>query len=531
MNWVGAKTCFSAVLFVVAAIAAGFGGLLSADHVLPLGHWATFLASMLAVVAGTAAYRAWRVGEPSASYLAIIAGRLRWGSEEELEEICLDELVVGRGRLIELPPAVHHVVYVLVSLLVFLVPLDNRAIAQLQEPPEATTNSEFCPAEEGMEVEDEAAAPAKKKEIKMGCELVYRAYRLGYAKDLGDCADDDDDEEKEVCLKRQLDEPYLHYAWRLVKRKQEGLTDTGLFDGLGDRLEEQWDASDSLASELYASTAAAARASHHIFTNLPEPDEDVSGVGCLDRFYAMPYVARIEGEEGPSQALIHVLGQLLFNPAYPPVVGTCREFQVHWDSPRDACLRLATKGAEYLDEVGIDGDVADVLDRRRRLEEIRELPGGDTGKELPEPSHITSFQCLMVESGRSAEPVQSEFTFMGASLPVRSMIVPAVAVEPNGQMALTKAVARLVAPGFGYGRLDSEQAALVDEGDGKVETLVGDPAFMFAKLELLRDTDLFLGHHWLGERGDLLEVYPYHVHLVNFVQRFREHYQTKRGRL
>jgi hypothetical protein len=43
--------------------------------------------------------------------------------------------------------------------------------------------------------------------------------------------------------------------------------------------------------------------------------------------------------------------------------------------------------------------------------------------------------------------------------------------------------------------------------------------------------DIFLEPDWLSRRTDLLEVYPYHLHLKNYVRLFRKQYLLARGRL
>ena len=45
------------------------------------------------------------------------------------------------------------------------------------------------------------------------------------------------------------------------------------------------------------------------------------------------------------------------------------------------------------------------------------------------------------------------------------------------------------------------------------------------------EDDIFLGNNWILEREDLLGVYPYHVHLQNYVDSFRAEYHESRGRL
>ena len=58
-----------------------------------------------------------------------------------------------------------------------------------------------------------------------------------------------------------------------------------------------------------------------------------------------------------------------------------------------------------------------------------------------------------------------------------------------------------------------------------------EPTFLFSRLEMLQNVDIFLGNNWILEREDLLGVYPYHVHLQNYVDSFRAEYHESRGRL
>jgi hypothetical protein len=88
-----------------------------------------------------------------------------------------------------------------------------------------------------------------------------------------------------------------------------------------------------------------------------------------------------------------------------------------------------------------------------------------------------------------------------------------------------------MAPGFGYGRLTSNQAVGAAPEEAALAETFRQPVFWLTKLDLLRDADLFLGNDWLAERPDLLEVYPYHLHLQNFIEIFRRQYKQHEGRL
>jgi hypothetical protein len=61
--------------------------------------------------------------------------------------------------------------------------------------------------------------------------------------------------------------------------------------------------------------------------------------------------------------------------------------------------------------------------------------------------------------------------------------------------------------------------------------LLQEPTYLLSRLEVLNNVDIFLGNNWVLEREDLLKVYPYHVHLQNYVNSFRAIYDQNRGRL
>ena len=64
-----------------------------------------------------------------------------------------------------------------------------------------------------------------------------------------------------------------------------------------------------------------------------------------------------------------------------------------------------------------------------------------------------------------------------------------------------------------------------------LEASFGSTDFLLTRLYELESIDIYLDPGWLGNRPDLLEVYPYERHLQNFVQVFRRQYRRGRGRL
>ena len=61
------------------------------------------------------------------------------------------------------------------------------------------------------------------------------------------------------------------------------------------------------------------------------------------------------------------------------------------------------------------------------------------------------------------------------------------------------------------------QALIAAESGGVSDNtgLLEEPSYLFSRLEMLDNVDIFLGNNWVLEREDLLAVYPYHVHLQN----------------
>lgn len=515
---IGAKTLTSVGLLAATTAVAIYSGRLGGDHLAPLDTSVTAVAGALAVVVASAAYRFWRLWERSELYIELFFRRgFRFGTG-------------ARGRVVELPPLGHGVCYAIASLWIALLPLDNRAVAQLVDFPSklAGSGSDRCPVPGPDQV---AGDPARQ-----GCQLVMRAYRLGYATNLGTCAPDQDEELPPVCRRRQIDEPAMHYAWRLLTGRGPSSVDSGGNSGpsFGRRLA----AVDELLAAQRDSIVGAPRASHHLFTNLTDPAPSLlpRPGRCLARYARMPHLIDAgTGEAAPGRALEHVLGQLLFNPAYPAVVATCREYTVHWDAPLDACERLARDPTGFLASRDALEPVRAALERRTRAELVRTLTdlygvAAARDSDSPDPSHIISFQCLMVEPEAGDGVVERALELDGHDLVARERRVPAIDPAPRGQIELARQLAELLAPKFGYGRLVSHESVTLDDSSTAAEALSGSE-YLLTRLALLRDVDVFLGHGWIDERPDLLEVYPYHLHLENFIAVFRDHYRRRRGRL
>jgi hypothetical protein len=342
---------------------------------------------------------------------------------------------------------------------------------------------------------------------------------LGYAKDLGECGVVQARAQKRaVCTLRQRDEPVAHYAWRLLG----GFWESASRALRPERFVLLWDdfvaksaQLDSIRGTQRQVLASAPHAAHHVWTNLPDPKIGALGQSnCEDRYRFLPHLPA-EGASR-SQVFEHVLAQLLFESRYQAPAGACREYTVHWNAPEDTCERLAADAFGFLHAQGALGSVLSVLERWKIGKAQRTLS----------PQEFVSFQCYMERPGREARA--SRAFFIGA----HAFVAEDLRVAPAASGLRTdryNAVAQLFARGFHYGKLLSEEG--VDRGDARAlqRTVLGDD-FPLSRLFALESLDIFLDPAWLVA-SDALEVYPYQMHLENFVRVFRRQYQRQRGRL
>jgi hypothetical protein len=544
MTGIGARSVTAVVLFVGAAVALRQIGHLRADYWEQLSPWVPFLAGGFAVLAGTFVFAFWRLGERSEYYFRF-GDRLPFAGETALAALGGRHgraVLVGHApqvEVIDFPPFVQRAIYIATFSCVALIAITDRAVALLRQVPEQLErrSADYC-------AEPAAPAPEQPKQDKLGCSLVLRAYKLGYTKDLGSCAPDEQNHEervREVCRRRQLDEPYPHYAWRLFGRRTQAVLEDQRGSGTLERVATQLDHLGAMFYATLDSVAMRPRSSHHLFTNLPDPrpalrDRVRAALDretCGPRLAHLPHFPRMDdGEAGPSKLLEHVLAQLLFNPRYKPIVAECKEVVIHWNAPDDACAQLAAKPRESLAKLGAADAVDDVLAwRSRKLElqriGVRPSPGG-----VPAAQRIASFQCLIVgDPAEAANPIDRTAALDGEQFHVREARMTALASDGGSQIRLYKQLAAVFAEGFGYGRLTSNQAVGAAPEEATMAQVFSRSTLFLTNLELLRDADLFLGNDWLAKRPELLDAYPYHLHLQNFVEIFRRHYKEHRGRL
>jgi hypothetical protein len=482
------------------------------------------------VVVGTLMFRFWRLGEASQHYFRWTTEPEAWELKEghflgtERARITLGE---NRGDAFDLSPAGHHAACVALAILLALACIDSRALALLARSRRSISlaTSSYCPepqAEEATTLDPNAP----------GCELVRRAYALGYASSLGDCAPKQQrgGESSVVCTRRQRDEPLFHYAWRLLDRFWSNFrqhTGPGYFQKLRLDFGARVGRLGSLRSAERQVLASAPHASHHIWTNLPDPgDGAFRAETCADRYRWLAHrPVPPEGDKRASKVFEHVVAQLLFESRYEPAAGYCREYHVHWGAPTDACQRLAANPEAFLAASQARAPVAAVLERYRLS---RELAALGTPPPAIEPAQVVSFQCYMEDN--KDERKNAELSFAGYRFTVADLHVAPTA--PGSVLYIDRydAVAKLLVNGFHYGRLLSD-AGLAEGAATGLEGSLGGRDYLLTRLYGLESFDIYLEPGWIATRPDLLEVYPYQRHLKNYVQTFRRQYRHERGRL
>jgi hypothetical protein len=419
--------------------------------------------------------------------------------------------------------------------------------------------------------------------------LIIRAHKLGYAKDLGICEPKKIDPKKmQVCRKRRSDEPYLHYMSRLLIRsveKQKEFLNNNELKKMKDKFELQVDNLETLRDYQAYAINSSPRASHHIWTDLPYPQnyivqkyrEHLDPNYCIDRFQNQTNTIALEKDDNKkdSKLLEHVYGQLLFNPKSKLTVGYCKEYKIHWNSESDVCERLALNPRTVLEEENVLTEVELVLQRHDianailNLEEsIREIvndkdkpektkDNGSSGmggknsyirktkidvkskiakskQQMRKKNELVSFQCFMQANKPSQREKVSEFKFDDTDFTVRTRYFPVVENKGELQISMYNEFSKTLDNRFHYSQLTSRSNVKIEgmSSDASYnKQFLEQPSYLFSRLDILKNVDIFLGNDWILEREDLLVVYPYHVHLQNYVNRFRVKYQERHGRL
>lgn len=424
-----------------------------------------------------------------------------------------------------------------------LIILENRSLMLLKHFYHNLTKDygHVCP-KEGEE-------PKSEKPEKMGCELVRKAFTLGYTKDLGDCAEDDAEKDEVVCMDRQWDEPGAHYSFRLIQRFVRNMiagTQDLKHSLKKENLSRQLETLPSLADSHAKGFLGVPRTAIHIFTDLPEPGGFVAKMRrrlhpnhCQDELRDLRFRMAEKGEE-PGAQLEDTLSHLLFSPAVGKNSYYCRPFMIHWAAAANTCAEIMAQGEAALDTFGIRDSVTAVMERQR-LEESHPppVPQAKPGQQLPgkppeaEESQASankkararvSFHCLM--SHGSSTATRGTLKLAGQTFTVDAVVLPAPG--PDGLFPtheLFAATTQAFVADFNYTNLDRNAPLSLSEDRFRNEIARAGNELMLAKFELLRSSDVLAGDQWVYRYPDFMDVYPWQPHMANFVSRFRRAYQ------
>jgi hypothetical protein len=497
---------------------------LSAASAFAIGLFASGAAALIAF--------GWRPDLPSRAALAVARGRAR----------LVVDLASGAG-VRELPAFIQLALFVIAFGAVGLRTFDNVTTARIASVPASLSepsHAEYCGVEPAAKVPDAAPEPAIEQPVdQAGCALVKRAVELGYKKELGNCApkvvkpvSPAIEREREVCTKRQLDEPFLHF---MVRKLLETSSDASPVASLGTYVEDfrtrTGYVGDFLA-DIRNSVTGAPHASHHIYVNLPDPhpgswlDRFTGHEPCTGRFAHLPLWPRWTKDTPPGAVFEHVLGQLLFATRFG-TPASCSDYTIHWNAAADTCTKLAANPAAVLDETDALDPIRGVLDRRKRQLALRalavDLKHPPTLPEPPPARYVTSVACFVV--GQPPSTSGRDVTLDGEPIALREVHAPAVNATGAGPIDLYVQLGILFGgtPYAGPAQSKSERIAR--------DPVEPDAEFPLLSLEPVADADPFVGNTAALSYDVMFDVYPFELHLFAFVDAFRRAYLPQRGRL
>lgn len=530
----GTKTLFSGALLAVGLALMWWGGLFGPDAWSSLESTTLFSMALCACIGGTLFFRFAKFNQPSGFGLALCRGRRLWAEEAHFLGTSRWRLTIAKngGTAIDLPARVHHGIALLLAFGLALATIDARAIDLLGQAPEKLRQmgTDTCP-----EDEDDETPPAAKP----GCALVRRAFALGYIDALGACAaEDPKSQQSQVCTLRQHDEPLLHFNWRLWRgamRAAEEFTEPAYWRARREDFTTKTAHLDSLLYRQRNVVASPPLASVHLWTNLPRPHDwlgalDLGHEKCAKHYQGLSGRPPL-GDDGPlrsSRIFSHMLGQLLYDNQYEPPVTRCDELTIHWDAPADACSRMQQSDNPLLRESGVVAAMEQITELHRIAVELRALgwrldPARMAVAPIAKLSAVVGLFCYMEAESPTRPRTSHHVIIAGTSIAVRQVEVerpgPGLPVEQY------HALARLFSPDFLYTAMHSHSPAGVEFSRKKN---LGYANGYLATLENLQEDDAYLLHSTSSDTTDLLAVYPYAIHLSNFVRTFRQGYPLRR---
>jgi hypothetical protein len=528
MRSIGLRSLFWSVMTAVMAILEATRGRLNISDLEQLDPRVTLAAGFCAITLGGIVYRGFRLEEKATTVLV-------WLPDDQRSEGTL--LIRFRGwslwlerdssrRAFEFSPAFQRFIvtafFVLVSAYCFG-PRELNTLAHASDT-HYLGRPRYCPSPDG------------KKQVQKNrpeCRLIYRAYELGYTKDLGKCGDDTG-KKPEMCDLQMSDEPNLHYAYRVFSARESEFSALIARQDKA-KLKEDFHSDVQrfrpLLKDYFAQINNEPQAAHILLTNLPNPRGPVEdwiyrtymGAQCRREYQSLPNQGpKVESPADAGKAFAHSYGQLLFESSYPTTVAHCDEFHIVWNVPEALCADLPKDPDRALAQVGAKQPLERVLAFYDRKHFLR------PGLKYRKPSEFMSVNCLTF--GDRNQNANALVKFHDQAFSYRWLALQMEMPAPSS-IRITKNTAHVLAPSFTYSGFQSKAGFNSNPLlDVKADSMAGE-GFGLSRLGLLRDVDVFLGAPWLEQRADLMEIYPYYLHLAHFVESFRNSYRMERGRI
>lgn len=418
---IGIKTlsCIVVAFCIIQTII--FSDILSIANLYSYEVMTRYLMGFFTLIAAAIFFNFINLDRPSFLYLGIFRNKTL--KRDELEILTFKGVTFSLSKravddIYEWPSWAKKITILLSFFLVFCIAINDSTISLIESLPEKFKESDAAYCKRSDELDEDQVE-------KLGCKLVLRAYKMGYAKKLGDCgetAHKNNKGEEEVCKKRQYDEPLLHYTTRRVVSFASDhfkYLYPSQWAFQSKKLARQITSSKELLQNLLVAMNSKPRSAHHIYTNLSHPDGDSADSYrknfvknyCINNYSQMVHTLDPDsGEKQEARKFDYAYGHLLFNQTHSSSVGYCRDFVIHWNSPEDSCERLARSPRSFLEKTEAMESVQDVLHRIELIKEIKQVEAdiAKMEKEL-EPDPVPEVKTLGEEEGNKEKIPEDDF--------------------------------------------------------------------------------------------------------------------------
>ncbi len=528
---IGSKSIFWIFILFVSLCLIYFSKLGHVANLLQVEPSAALVVGVVASLLGSIFYR---VGRPfmASPYVLI----MRFKGLPEVYEITLIHfnkfwLTFDKNvgiKAIELPHSLQKIIIFLSFATLGLLVFSQREVSLIEQFPKNMSWGVSKTCEDAKRDK----TPAKERPE---CQLILRGYELGYVDDLGDCGEFADEEPK-WCDLRQKDEPYLHFAWRRLN----GFTKTSIeyIAGLTTKnLEKKYNRDVKRIKPMshlkLSEISGAPRAQHFVIMNLPEPKgwfwknlkNKLFPSQCVETESSYPNkLPEPKSEVELSGNLVSAFGHLLFDNRYNRVIGSCKEYELIWGQKNDICKTIRKNPAKELKKLGLNSKINKIIERYNN--KIKSYPENKTLT----PKEVVSVNCLEFGSKKTQQKVYP-FKIKDQNIWLKVLNYSKIDFKVGSSVESFQIASQLTSLRFHYGRFLSKASWSMDKEVSVTEELMNPDDFKMTRLVYLEDVDVFLSSHWILGREDLLEVYPYYLHLAHFVNSFRDNYASSRGRL